>query len=405
MNKISIKDLKLVDIDSKWQRDPGSYKYAPSIFTDGKRVYKTERIWAHQGQPSFTFEVMDEEIIVEYLSMSMLDHPNIVKVKNLKIDEHDRLCIVMKKYHSDLHRFDRKKITASKSNYYLLSALQCIHANGIVHADIKPDNIFLDENIIPYIGDFGVSILQSDYLYKHIRTHVSYRWPESKIGEITTKSDIWSMGMVFLDVLYKQNFNHWIKNNKDIKRLLEPGNILHPESFDSLMASGSNTWNLFSLKQRSELKTIIFDMLKFNPNERKSAAELLQSPLFLKYQRIPIKINPSKIMADLNVAYPKEIIETANFFKQGFEQKYKFDVDTQYITRLFYYYQQKNAAPNIALIESACFIAQSYDEDFSKALPDNNIRFYIKRGVGEAIFEFPPYLLFSSKITYMDKYD
>lgn len=73
-----------------------------------------------------------------------------------------------------------------------------LHANGIVHADIKPDNIVVDANNVVTLIDFGVS---ADLLYcSEVRGRVGtwpYMAPEVCRGEsITYPADMWSLGVV-----------------------------------------------------------------------------------------------------------------------------------------------------------------------------------------------------------------
>jgi serine/threonine protein kinase len=51
--------------------------------------------------------------------------------------------------------FDEKK--AAKLIHTVLEAINHIHSNGVVHRDLKPDNIMVDENNEPKIIDFGLS--------------------------------------------------------------------------------------------------------------------------------------------------------------------------------------------------------------------------------------------------------
>ena len=88
----------------------------------------------------------------------------------------------------------------------LLSALEAVHADGIVHRDIKPGNIFLvgDQALL---GDFGIA-------KQHDRESGALTEPGQRVGtpghmapeqatggEVTTKTDLYAVGMVLHDAL------------------------------------------------------------------------------------------------------------------------------------------------------------------------------------------------------------
>ena len=54
----------------------------------------------------------------------------------------------------------RKKLTTKEIRYFMLqiiSAVQYMHNNRVIHRDLKMGNIFIDENVDLKIGDFGLA--------------------------------------------------------------------------------------------------------------------------------------------------------------------------------------------------------------------------------------------------------
>jgi eukaryotic-like serine/threonine-protein kinase len=86
-------------------------------------------------------------------------------------------------------------------------ALEYAHAHGIIHRDIKPSNILLTERGQPMLSDFGIAkILDVEEGQTLTGTGVGvgtpeYMAPEQWIGRVTPQSDIYSLGVVFYEMV------------------------------------------------------------------------------------------------------------------------------------------------------------------------------------------------------------
>ncbi|WP_073797257.1 serine/threonine-protein kinase [Streptomyces sp. CB03578] len=85
------------------------------------------------------------------------------------------------------------------------SALDHVHAHGIVHHDVKPSNILLGEDGFPYLADFGLSRAARDHSHSAPDTLVgtlAYMAPEQFLGQgASTASDVYALGITLLEAL------------------------------------------------------------------------------------------------------------------------------------------------------------------------------------------------------------
>ncbi|XP_051978505.1 interleukin-1 receptor-associated kinase 4 [Xyrauchen texanus] len=84
--------------------------------------------------------------------------------------------------------------------------LEYLHRNNHIHRDVKSANILLDECFIPKISDFGLTRASAKQSNSTVMTQrivgtTAYMAQEALRGEITPKSDIFSFGVVLLEIL------------------------------------------------------------------------------------------------------------------------------------------------------------------------------------------------------------
>ena len=84
------------------------------------------------------------------------------------------------------------------------SALHYAHRQGVLHRDIKPGNLILDDNGIAWITDFGLAKLADQEDLTHPGDAVGtlrYMAPEQLEGQMSAKSDVYSLGLTLYELL------------------------------------------------------------------------------------------------------------------------------------------------------------------------------------------------------------
>src|SRR6476646_8992771 len=147
-----------------------------------------------------------------------LDHPNIVGVSDFGVLGDGSLYLVMEALEGEPlgKRLDREKRIpwpeALSIIRAVLAGLRHAHDKGVVHRDIKPDNIFLakkDGETIVKILDFGIAKLYAGNADDPATTRAgltvgtpAYLSPEQAVGgQITGASDLYSTSVVFYEML------------------------------------------------------------------------------------------------------------------------------------------------------------------------------------------------------------
>ena len=161
-------------------------------------------------------EFLDNEELVrrfknESKAISILSHPNIVKVYDVSVT--DRLQYIVMEYVDGITLKEYLKqrggaLTWKETVYFatqVLGALQHAHAKGIIHRDVKPQNIMLLADGSIKMMDFGIarfSRAQSQTVSDKAIGSVHYISPEQAKGDVTdAKADIYSVGVMMYEML------------------------------------------------------------------------------------------------------------------------------------------------------------------------------------------------------------
>jgi serine/threonine protein kinase len=165
--------------------------------------------------PDWVAHDLDSRFILEGHAAARLNHPNIITVYGADVFE-GRPAIVMELLEGSTlsELIDRKQLTPERIYsiwMQLLDALIYAHSMGVIHRDIKPDNIFVTSNDLVKLTDFGVAHLESGASAsgeqdKVIAGSPGYMSPEQAAGEPTdARSDLFSFSVVAYEMLALAN--------------------------------------------------------------------------------------------------------------------------------------------------------------------------------------------------------
>ena len=147
----------------------------------------------------------------EAQSATSLVHPNIVSIYDVGEEEDNIYYIVMEYVNGEtLKQYiqNHSPIPVDKAvdlMLQLVSAIKHAHQNNIIHRDIKPQNILIDKRETVKVTDFGIATALTSTTITQTNSllgSVHYISPEQARGSVATKkSDIYSLGIVFFEIL------------------------------------------------------------------------------------------------------------------------------------------------------------------------------------------------------------
>ena len=146
----------------------------------------------------------------ESKAIAVLNHPNIVKVYDVSFGDQIQYIVMEFIDGITLKEYIEQEGTirwqeAVHFTTQILMALECAHEKGIIHRDIKPQNIMLLQDGSIKVADFGIArFLQSETQTMTDKAigSVHYISPEQASGDyITDKADIYSVGVMLYEML------------------------------------------------------------------------------------------------------------------------------------------------------------------------------------------------------------
>jgi len=251
-----------------------------------------------------------EEFINEVASITRTSHVNVVTLLGFCFEGTKKALIYEFMSNGSLEKYIYNKgpetiASLSWDNLYQIAkgiarGLEYLHrgcTTRILHLDIKPHNILLDENLCPKISDFGLAKLcprkESIILISDQRGTMGYVAPEvwnRHFGGVSHKSDVYSYGMMLLEMVGgRKNINadashtseiyfpHWVYNRLDLGSNLRPAVVMDIEEDEiARRMTIVGLWCVQTFPSDRPTMSNVIEMLEVNMN----SLEIPPKPLF-----------------------------------------------------------------------------------------------------------------------------
>jgi tetratricopeptide (TPR) repeat protein len=161
----------------------------------------------------FSDDTTRERLLNEAQAAAQIQHPNIVSIHDVDLDHGLIVMEYMPRGSGRKLIEERGKLPLSevlRIARQLCSAIEAAHAAGLVHRDIKPDNVLFDRDGAVKIADFGVaqSRRRTTSGGSEVVGTPAYMAPEQLRGAATDpRADIYALGLTFYELACGQRFH------------------------------------------------------------------------------------------------------------------------------------------------------------------------------------------------------
>lgn len=285
------------------------------VFEGIERVSQTKR-----AIKKINFSIKYEGVFLFFREISILrsiQHPGIIELKDVFFETFSSsssssqcVYLVTDLFECDLRCFVKREYANRKVPictvrswlFQICSALQYLHARGIMHRDLKPQNILIAADGTLRIADFGLAkmkrLVTTRKCAKVILTHeivtLWYRAPEIILGasQYDEAIDMWSVGVILAEFVAGTNpFN----GRNEVDTLMKIFRLIGTPSFAGVGAlpnfskkfprwpgEGSVArWRKFLGEEDNFVDQLVDGLVQTDPSKRLSAAQVLNHAFIL----------------------------------------------------------------------------------------------------------------------------
>ena len=160
-----------------------------------------------KGSGTLSSTVIDEFVSEAETWEKIDDHSNIVSIRDWGTVPYPWLLLEyvpgsLAALDTDLSLYDKLEVLETVAD-----TLTYTHGRGVVHLDLKPSNILIDEDMAPKIGDWGLARMLMEHTQTQVGMSLPYSAPEQltqQAGTIDHPTDIYQLGVVSYELLTGQ---------------------------------------------------------------------------------------------------------------------------------------------------------------------------------------------------------
>ncbi|RAL46691.1 hypothetical protein DM860_004970 [Cuscuta australis] len=290
--------------DYKVIRKVGRGKYS-KVF-EGMNVHSNEKCIIKILKPVKKKKIKREVKILQ----NLFGGPNIVKLLNTVRDQHSKTPSLIFEFvnGTDLSVLS-PTLTYYDISYYmyeLLKALDYCHSQGIMHRDVKPQNVVIDHVFRKlYLIDWGLAEFYHRGKEYNVRVASRYfKGPELLVNlqSYDYSLDLWSLGCMFAGMIFRKEPFFYGQNNED--QLVKIAEVLGTEELNAYLhkyhleldyhlvamigSESRKPWSIFMNVDNQDLASpqaidLLDKLLRYDHQERLTAKEAMAHPYFLQH--------------------------------------------------------------------------------------------------------------------------